>query len=413
MISSMTKSIFVNENENIFESLACQGVIYGADIVEHLKFISHKKGNNYIGYYQFFSDEVYYKIYILPKITPRCEELREDTQNFIHLLQEYYRLKSKYEVKSKHITKNIVDFSFDNNKSDKKGDVIDNFIAYKYTDALATVKAFFKKHSKSIYKEEMFSSQNIKQKLDLKRNIVELNKSRIHQKRHSPYHYSTLAMIASEVLHYFIKHKQHNKSEAKKIKVSIDSKYNEQKNTFKINQIVSKKIFKLFKNSDEKALYLALLKLLGAENYFEDNSTKEIFKLYNQHSLFFRPEKLFEWVVYDGLIKKYGKENIRKEPQTKKEYFINQTPRVSNVDFVVRDKDKIIVIDAKWKILKNMEDIKFEDIAKLRRDALLLKADQAILIYPQIAFDEREFKLSVDGFEFMIEKCEIILKNEN
>jgi len=401
-MTSLTKAIFVNENENIFEALASQGVVYGADIVEHLKFISYKKGNNYIGYYQFLSSEVYYKIYILPKIAPRVENESKNKRNFIALLQEYYRLKSKHDVLSKHISKNIVDFSFENNKKDNQADDLDDFIAYQYLDALATVKAFFNKHSKRIYKEEAFNSQNIKHRLDLKRNIAELNKSRIHQTRNLPYLYSTLALISSEVLHYFIKHKKRETIEAKKIKSSIDSKYHYKENSsFKINQIVSKKITKLFKSSDEKALYLALLKLLGAENYFEDNSSKEVFKLHNQHPLFFRPEKLFEWVVYDGLIEKYGKENISKEPETTKNYRLNEIQRESKVDFLVHYENETIVIDAKWKVLKK---IGFEDIAKLRRDVLLHHATQAILVYPKITFKERDFTLSIDNFKFKIEE---------
>jgi hypothetical protein len=39
--------------------------------ITHLKFISNKANNNYIGYYQFLQGEAYYKIYILPKTTPR------------------------------------------------------------------------------------------------------------------------------------------------------------------------------------------------------------------------------------------------------------------------------------------------------------------------------------------------------
>lgn len=401
-MTSLTKAIYVNENENIFEALASQGVVYGANIVEHLKFISHKKGNNYIGYYQFLSNEVYYKIYILPKIAPRVENESKNKRNFIALLQEYYRLKFKHEVTTKYIANNIIDFSFDDHKSDNHTDTLDDFIAYRYLDALTTVKGFFKKHHKRIYKEEAFNSQNIKHQLNLKRNIAEMNKSRIHQTRNLPYIYSKLALISSEVLHYFIKHKKCETIQAKKIKSSIDSKYQHKENSsFKVNQIVSNKIIKLFKSSDEKVLYLALLKLLGAENYFEDKSNKEVFKLYHQHALFFRPEKLFEWIIYDGLVEKYGKENISKEPETTKTYMLNEIQRESKVDFVVHYENETIVIDAKWKILKK---IGFEDIAKLRRDFILHHATQAILVYPKIIFEERDFTLSIDDFKFKIEE---------
>jgi hypothetical protein len=73
---SLTRLVFVNENENIFEACQKQGVVTD---IEHLKFISAKANNNYIGYYQFLQDEVYYKIYILPKTTPRVEN--DDERN--------------------------------------------------------------------------------------------------------------------------------------------------------------------------------------------------------------------------------------------------------------------------------------------------------------------------------------------
>ncbi len=61
----LTKLIFINENENIFEALSDEDI--SSAMKKHLKFISAKANNNYIGYYQFLEDETYYKIYILPK----------------------------------------------------------------------------------------------------------------------------------------------------------------------------------------------------------------------------------------------------------------------------------------------------------------------------------------------------------
>jgi len=48
--------------------------------------------------------------------------------------------------------------------------------------------------------------------------------------------------------------------------------------------------------------------------------------------------------------------------------------------------------------------IGFEDIAKLRRDFILHDATQAILVYPKITFEERDFTLSIDNFKFKIEE---------
>lgn len=401
---SLTKSIFINENENVFQVFANYGLVLNDSLSKHLRFISHKQGNNYIGYFQFKVHEVYYKVYVLPKTNPKVESDIENKQNFIAILQRYYQLQAKYDVKTKQIDKSIIDFSFNNKKSDSKSDTLDDFITYQYLDALKTVKSFFKKYYKQIYKTHQVHSNAIKHKLDLKRNLTEVDKSRIHQTYKMPYLYSILALISSEVLNYFMKYKAYNKTEAKKVKAYIDTKYHyKQHSSFKINQIVSKKIIKLFKSNEEKALYLALLKLLGAENYFEDGSNKEIFKLYNQHALFFRPEKLFEWVVYEQLIERYGRENVKKEYL--QPYSLAMIQRDSKPDFIVEVNNQKIIIDAKWKILNSESQISFEDVAKLRRDGIICgNVTQHILVYPKVLCNTQEYCLEMDNFKFKVEE---------
>lgn len=402
----MSKTIFVNENENVFEACTNHGVIVCSEIRKHLRFISEKAYNNYIGYYQFLGgDEVYYKIYILPKTTLRVENNDAlNKKNFIQVLSKYYELKERYVlVKSKSIDKNIIDFSFNDDKKEHKSDDLDNFIAYKYKDALQTVEAFFKRHTNALSKELKFHSENVWHGVDLKRNISELDKSKIYQRKKEPYIYLKLAEISTEILHYFIKHKEKNRR-AKKLKNKISAKYKVDKGfSFKTKEIVSKKVVKLFKSREEKELYLALLTLLGIESYFEDNTYKEMIKLHNQHAHFFRPETLFEWVVYGDLINRYGKENVSK--QYLQSYSLGDESRESKPDFVVQYENKNILIDAKWKILESKKQITFEDVAKLRRDGIILgNISESCLVYPQIAFDERELNMNIDNFHFTIEE---------
>ena len=175
-------------------------------IKEHLAFISKKANNNYIGYYQFLKDEIYYKIYILPKTTPRVRDDTINKKNFINLLSQYYELKNKYHpIKCETQKNNIVDFAIDNKHKSNKSDSLDSFIEYKYDNALGVIKDFFKKHKNSLVKEKKFYAQNIKHTFDLKRNILEADKSKIHQRNKEQYIYSKLATISAEVLHYFFK----------------------------------------------------------------------------------------------------------------------------------------------------------------------------------------------------------------
>ena len=120
----------------------------------------------------------------------------------------------------------------------------------------------------------------------------------------------------------------------------------------------------------------------------------EKLKLCNQHAHFFRLEDLFEWVIYDRLVEKYGKDSVRMKSIY--HYTIANKKRKSEPDFVVTDGNNIIVIDAKWKILESIIKISFDDVAKLWRDTLLEKATKSILIYPQIAFEERNISLTLN-----------------
>ena len=395
---SLTKLVFVNENENIFEACQKQGVLVD---IKHLEFISKKANNNYIGYYQFLQDEVYYKIYILPKTSPRVANNEENKRNFISLLSKYYVLKNEYSsIKPISKNRNIVDFAFESENESNRSDELDKFIDYKYKDALQTIEQFFKKHKNSLSKEKKFYAQSIRHQFDLKRNILEADKSKIHQRKKEPYLYSKLAIISVEVLHHFLKHKGKNR-EAKKLKNRIEAKYGVERYSFKPKEIGSQKVLKLFKSSDEKELYLALLSLLGVENYFEDNNYKEMLKFHNQHAHFFRPEDLYEWMVYDKLIHEYGKEAVQMKSVYK--YKISDKERDAEPDFVVTYDNEIIVIDAKWKVLKSKTKISFDDVIKLWRDRLLTEATRAVLIYPQIDFSEKHHSMMIKDEEFNFE----------
>jgi len=397
-MTSSTKPIFVNENENIVQVFVKYKLTINDDVYKHLEFISAKANNNYIGYYQFLQDEVYYKIYILPKTTPKVKDEAENKRNFIALLSKYYELKNEYSsIKPISKNKNIVDFAFESENKSNKSDELDKFIDYKYKDALQTIEQFFKKHKNSLVKEKKFYAQNIRHQFDLKRNILELDKSKIHQRKKEPYLYSKLAIISVEVLHHFLKHKDKNK-EAKKLKNRIKTKYGVESYYFKPKEIGSKKVLKLFKSSDEKELYLALLSLLGIENYFEDNSYKEMLKLHNQHAHFFRPEKLFEWKVYDYLLKSSEFTDLYYEglhaKETKEDFYLeskeHKATYSSNPDLIGVKDGESYIIDAKWKILNEPNE---KDIQKLARDAKIRGFKKGILIYPM---QEKNSKFNIN-----------------
>lgn len=391
----MNKPIFINENEDVFDVLDKENIEYSKKIVQHLHFISRKKSNNYIGYYQFKQSNTFYKIYILPKTSPKVTDEKTNIKNFIDLLKLYYELKQKYkEIKTSEIFDNIIDFGFDTKEDRKNSDNIDDFINYKYIDALKVIELFFKKHNRSITKEVDFISQSIKNKLNLKRNIRELDKSKIHQIKKVPFLYSKIAIITMECISYFLKKDldKNIRNKALLINSRVKNKFKTKENfDFKLNQITSKKIKKLFKTKEQLKLYTALLQLIGVENYYDDSESKDVFKLYNQHSLFFRPEKLYEWYVYDKLINQYPEYKILKDDYkdgTTEIYKVNQTPIDSKPDILIfNEKDKkLFVVDVKWKVLEKGKLPSTSDILKLKRDTEVRNYDAkevfSLLIYP-------------------------------
>jgi hypothetical protein len=402
----MNTNIFIDENEDIFEAFEKAGLEYDTQKVQHLRFISNKQSNNYIGYYQFKSQGTYYKFYILPKTTPKTDDANQNKKNFINLLKTYYELKVKYkEIKAEEILDNVIDFSFDDKRERQNSDDVADFINYKYQDALNVIESFFKKHNHSILKEISFISQSIKDRLDLGKNIVELDKSKVHQTKKRAFIYSKYAVITMECLDYFLKKSltKSTKSKVNKINSKLNNRYKiKDKFSFKVKQITSKKITKYFKTNEQQQLYSALLQLVGVENYFENNISKNIIKLHNQHSLFFRPEKLYEWIVYDKLLQMYPQYEIYKDSfgnGTCKQYSLAGIQRDSQPDFILQKDDEIIVADAKWKVLESKSSISFEDVAKLRRDTLLNNGTKSFLIYPDMSFDSGEFQMSFNDKE--------------
>ncbi|EIF51376.1 hypothetical protein SULAR_03992 [Sulfurovum sp. AR] len=92
--------------------------------------------------------------------------------------------------------------------------------------------------------------------------------------------------------------------------------------------------------------------------------------------------------------------------------------RTSNPDYILGNDDKIIIIDAKWKIFENNSDkscgLKIEDVIKLQRDVELRKDPNvqkeiyAALVYPKVldSYKNRIFKMKYpfnnDVFNFKV-----------
>ena len=427
-----SNTYYINENENIFEFFAKNGIEISKSISKQIAFISNKTSNNYIGFYQFLYKDEYVKFYIIPKIY-KAEKEDDKEELFISFLSKYYTLKNKYpNIKTRKISGNIRDIIFED---DKKFDSakINDFLKQKYLFALKTLDHFFRKHNKKRKITTHYSSQTLEHKLNLRRSVTNINKSLIHQIKEEEQAFSKIAFIAEQALLNFKKEKvsvledETLIDKTNSILNTIHKKYKTRdKGVFKDREIIRNKIAKLFKKSNQlKEVYEALLIIIGLEHYKSDEQSSEIHKIPNMTALFFRPEQLYEWIVYDKLVEEYGKEKIQTVSENKLDYnLISQNKPINTIssepDFVVIDNDIATVVDAKWKILDKVSDIQFNDIAKLERDYILRKKQYpdkkeitACLIYPKI--DIKDMDIQNEGikhcynndFEFIIDEIAV------
>jgi len=432
-----TRIFFFNENSKKSRINKILGES-AKSLESDIETITKMKSGNKIGYFQFEYIDTYYKFYIMPKIYKveerECfEECNENQEKFINFFKHYYRLVGKYDIDkySDELDGNISDLSYRSEDSAKELasdniEDVDDFIVHNYNDSLYAIESFFIKHKNKILVEQQVQSQAIQSKLNIRKNIAEPNKSNIHQIKKVPMIYLNIAVIAMEVLKFFVQTKIKNFSEttksmvlkrkANKIGNSLNQKFSKNNDiTFKIKEILLRKTSKVFeKNNEYKLIYKALLKLTGKEHYYNGDVYKEIEKEDEMISIFFQPEKLYEWIVYDELISnkifdydevlKDGKDDVKLPFELVPAYDTEKTYS-SEPDLVIIKDAKKYPVDVKWKILKTKDAAFDNDIAKLRRDAKIRGVNKGYLIYPKIDENSKfqlntEYTYDFDDFVF-------------
>lgn len=424
-----TKSLYIGENDNIFEYIDNENIELDKQSRQNIHLISKRQNNNYIGYYQFYSNQCYYKIYILPKILLNKKASENELQRlFIEFLKQYYRLKIKYgdRLSTKDINGNIADMLLDIDSLAASLN-IDHFLYFKYIDALQTIKSFFQKHKCQKYVNKSFSSQSVHHKIDLQSNIRCIDKSMIHQIKQESLSYSKLASIALSVIKAFKRNILPSANPNKEIEflttlnINILQKRFHFDKKFSINYkgLLANKTSKLFsKNKEHKQLYRALLVLLGLEHFDQGPDMGTNQKIEHMISIFFNPADLYEWVVYDYLEEKYHSKVLKDgmHHESKQKYYLYNfntklAEKSSNPDFIVEDEiSGNIVIDAKWKVPSSFTDIHYGDVVKLKRDGVLRGITNATLIYPQLPdrYDGHWYFDDDTSFKFTLEVCDIM-----
>ena len=205
-MSSSIKPIFLKENEkNIFQALQNQG-IDTTKFKNHFIDLFNKMYNNEVGYYIFEQDELIYKIIILPKMID--EKSPTVQKEFVDYLLHYHRVNNKYKFdKTKQIPNSLLSLAFEENNQDENNshNPIEEFEYYKYKSILESIEVFFKRHKNYKKVQVDYKAQDIKYKLNLSKNIKELDKTKIHQTQSIEMMYSQIATITQGALKLFAK----------------------------------------------------------------------------------------------------------------------------------------------------------------------------------------------------------------
>ena len=421
------KPIFLKENEkDIFRSLQNQG-IDTTKFEHHFIDLFNKMYNNEVGYYIFEQDEQIYKIIILPKtIDEKSPTVQKD---FVNYLLHYHRVNNKYKFDTtKQIANSLLSLAFEENNQDENNshNPIEEFEYYKYKSILESIEAFFKRHKNYKKVQVDYKSQDIKYKLNLSKNIKELDKTKIHQTQSIEMMYSQIATITHGALKLFAKRRidiiqdeQYKKlliQETKEVISFIAKKYPIDKNyKFSLSKLNNSKTTKVYsKKSDTKMLLVDIKSLFGFEQMYEDNNlyVNNRYDL-TTTSFFIDPILFYEWYVYD-ILKDFASTNnykilFDKDKDNKtiikyelvSQKFEKDKNRTSNPDYILIDEEKKIkiVLDAKWKNIEKLGDIKSSDFLKLKHDASLLENSYKTipyLIYPNYLSNEDKISISKD-----------------
>lgn len=411
----MYKTIFLKENEkDIFKALKDQGI--KTKVFEHrLAELFNRVYNNYVGYYVFKQDDVVYKMIVLPKTIEASENAEKE---FVDYLLHYYRIKNIYKIdKEKNIPKSLLQLAFESNKSqDASHKLLEEFQSHRYMAILQDIENFFKRHKNSKRIKVDYVSQSIKHKLNLKRNIKELDKTKIHQTQRRDVVFSILATITYNALKLFVVQKYsatHGDKlfkEVKRVQSILLKKYKiERGYKLSLAKLQGIKLIKLFSKTEEnKQLLVDIKSLFGFEQMYKDDAVSVEYRQdLTTTSLFINPSNFYEWYVYD-ILKKYIDENGKtiqfdKKEGTKTEYLLNTEKKSSNPDYILTDEvNKVkILIDAKWKNVNKFGDVESSDYLKLKFDASLLEEQGytigSYLVYPKITkLVDTTFTMKVD-----------------
>ena len=421
--------IFISENDNLYEKL-CDNNIDVRLIKKQIGYISSKLNNNKVGYFQFKIKKEYIKLCILPKTVNVNEQDEKIIQEkFLKYIDTCMNLMYSYH-KETHLYKKIDDNYLDIINKGNIKDIcdLDKILKYKYLYALNIIEKIIKKINTNKYKNKYYSDYSIKNKINIKKNIFEIDKSKVHQIGKESNKFSEEANIIYSVIQYFYKNKvnliEDNlelKNKVSRLKRVLESKFEIIHLDYNIRKIFSYKTKRKFKTNKMKILYYNLLFLLDLEGYFNNynNNSTLISKIENIACIIFDPALIFEYFVYQNECKKSNKvifnrlDDVLYNNEIILYYtFINGEINNKYIRKVKSSPELIVndvVKDCKWKVIDSINDINIEDIDKLKRDCIAHKKNNGVLVYPRINCDLSALTFEINEISTTICNEEIII----
>ncbi|WP_312396862.1 hypothetical protein [Chryseobacterium sp.] len=403
-----TTYCFFNENDDILRYFLSMGMSIS---LKNIEIISKTQFINRIGYYQIALGKYkFLKIYVFPKVYQLDIKttLEEILYDFNLYFREYLRLRKKFTLNSGNFIKsdNIIDFSFFEISDD-----ITEFLKKKYINLLENIYFFFKSNKFIVEKNEDFFSNEVTSHINIKKNFIEINKSKIHQIAKVDIRESIYATITLNVLNDFSKFKFiflkndrldiKIKSLANKLKNYLNNNFSNTRplNNNQISKFLNSGIFS--KNHKFSILKNQLLALKGWE------SSKDIHKLSNIESIWFSGEFMYEMKVQEAMQNQSTSTVV--VAKRSREYSLVANDTVVNKNYSIPDliidrESTRYIIDAKWKIINDFNDLNPMDILKVHRDAIVHGdgfRSKIILVFPSINIEEefyvnQEFKFDYD-----------------
>lgn len=414
----MHKTIYIKESEKDVLGVLTEQGIDVSSFQNYLTPLFKRVYNNYVGYYTFKQGSLVYKLIVLPKT---IKENKEAEKEFVNYLLHYYRLNNTYAFDTeKKIPNSLLQLLFESNNDDYSShDRLNAFEFEKQKAILLSIEAFFKRHKNSKRIGVNHTSQSIKHKFDLKSNIRELDKTKIHQIQNQEIHYSLMATITFYALKIFsltlyAEHQKELLSEVKRVKNFLLKKYAIEKGyKLSLHELQGLRVLKVFsKTLESKQLLVGIKSLFGFEQMYRDSQVQVGYRDdLKTTSLFIDPIKFYEWYVYD-ILKKYSDEESRTllfdkiESKTTTPYRLiareAQAKKKSQPDYIIIDEKKKvkIIIDAKWKNIERVGEVSSNDYLKLKFDSFLISNDGYVtasyLVYPSLAMGNSSLSIYND-----------------